>query len=101
MIDMLEKSRITGVAKGERNFHIFYQLLAGLEPNELDDLNLNSDPAVYSYLNKSNVYKVDGTNDVFEFQKTKVLYHVISLILFIFVLISLILFIFVLMIHIC
>jgi hypothetical protein len=68
--------------------------LAGLEPNELgavffffffiiiiifcldshilDDLQLNSDPSCYAYLSKSSVYKVDGTNDVYEFQKTKV-----------------------------
>lgn len=68
---MLEKSRIVNTAPGERNFHIFYQLLAGLEPNELEDLQLNQDPSCYGYLNKSNVYKVDGTNDIFEFQKTK------------------------------
>lgn len=32
---------------------------------------MNSDPGVYAYLNRSNVYQVDGMNDVFEFEKTR------------------------------
>eukprot|EP01127_Copromyxa_protea_P015968 TRINITY_DN4681_c0_g1_i3.p1 TRINITY_DN4681_c0_g1~~TRINITY_DN4681_c0_g1_i3.p1 ORF type:complete len:1023 (+),score=237.78 TRINITY_DN4681_c0_g1_i3:34-3069(+) len=68
---LLEKSRVTGVTQGERNFHIFYQLLAGLNQNELDNLRLNPSADHYNYLNRSTVRTVPGMNDKGEFEKTK------------------------------
>jgi myosin heavy subunit len=48
----LEKTRITKQVDGERNYHVFYQLLAGAEPEMLTDfgLDVNRAASLYSYL---------------------------------------------------
>ena len=45
----LEKNRVSGFPSGERNFHIFYYLLAGASPEERQHLHL-VDKATYRYL---------------------------------------------------
>ncbi|KIM80662.1 glycosyltransferase family 2 protein [Piloderma croceum F 1598] len=45
----LERNRVAGAPSGERNFHIFYYLVAGASPEERQHLHL-LDKSVYRYL---------------------------------------------------
>ncbi|KAJ3112864.1 hypothetical protein HDU96_004093 [Phlyctochytrium bullatum] len=47
---LLEKSRVVTVPNGERSFHIFYQILSGLNSKELEDLHLTPSTTDYAYL---------------------------------------------------
>ena len=66
---LLEKSRVIDQLKGERNFHIFYQLLLGATAEEKKNMLLDA-PEAYYYLKHSS--HIDGWNDVEEFKHTKV-----------------------------
>lgn len=52
---LLEKSRIVSQNKGERNYHIFYCMLAGLTIDEKRKLDLET-AAKYTYLTKVHLY---------------------------------------------
>ena len=55
---LLEKSRVVQQNAGERNFHIFYYLFAGLEPSKCE-VNLLRNPAEHRY--ELHVYSVHDT----------------------------------------
>ncbi|KJE95898.1 myosin IE heavy chain [Capsaspora owczarzaki ATCC 30864] len=65
---LLEKSRVNHQEKGERNFHIFYQLLAG---GPTGDLQLQKDATKYPYLNKGGTVKVGSVDDAADFKEMK------------------------------
>ncbi|XP_051901785.1 myosin IEb [Pristis pectinata] len=66
---LLEKSRVVSQNPGERNFHIYYQLLEGANQEERTNLGVTA-PDYYYYLNQSATYKVDDINDKQEFAET-------------------------------
>ncbi|TKR94098.1 hypothetical protein L596_008431 [Steinernema carpocapsae] len=66
---LLEKSRVVNLNHGERNFHIFYQLLSGADQTLRENLGLSTYD-YYNYLNQSNLSIIDGTDDSKEFRET-------------------------------
>lgn len=74
---LLEKSRIVSLNNGERNYHIFYLLLAGLTVAERTHLELK-DATAYHYLTAGKTVTCDGRNDRDEFLRLKEAMKVLS-----------------------
>jgi myosin heavy subunit len=64
---LLEKTRVVHQIQGERNYHIFYQMIHGASQNELDKRNLQC-AAAYCYLNDG--LNTNSADDNKEFQET-------------------------------
>ena len=67
---LLEKSRTVRQKRGERNYHIFYQLCRGANEQQRASLSLPIDLTSMHYLNQSGCEFVDGIDDVADFQTT-------------------------------
>ncbi|VDK42367.1 unnamed protein product [Anisakis simplex] len=59
---LLEKSRLVSQTLGERNYHIFYCLLAGLNDTEKNELTLTK-AADYFYLTQGKTLEAEGRDD--------------------------------------
>nr|XP_057908698.1 myosin IEb isoform X2 [Doryrhamphus excisus] len=66
---LLEKSRVVSQNAGERNFHIYYQLLEGTSGEQRQNLGVTT-PDYYNYLNQSGTFTVEDVNDKKEFSDT-------------------------------
>lgn len=64
---LLEKTRVVSLSQYERNYHIFYMLLAGANRELRQELFLKP-PEQFFYLNQSGCYEVDNRNEVVEYQ---------------------------------
>ncbi|CAN9497928.1 unnamed protein product [Ophioblennius macclurei] len=67
---LLEKSRVVKQPRGERNFHVFYQLLSGASDDTIKKLKLDRDFSKYNYLSLDSA-AVNGLDDAANFRTVR------------------------------
>lgn len=61
---LLEKVRVSDPSDGERNFHVFYQLIKGADTELRRSLKIEAEPGVYQYLKScTDVETIDDKKD--------------------------------------
>ncbi|GBF93032.1 hypothetical protein Rsub_05643 [Raphidocelis subcapitata] len=68
---LLERSRLVHTAKGERNFHIFYQLLAGATPEERARWHLGPGAASHRLAAAAGCVALPGVDDAADLETTR------------------------------
>ncbi|KZT28618.1 hypothetical protein NEOLEDRAFT_1058410 [Neolentinus lepideus HHB14362 ss-1] len=70
---LLERSRLVYQPLTERNYHIFYQLCAGVPVKERKDMGLDTDVSKFFYLKQGgpNAVSIPGVDDAEEFRATQ------------------------------
>jgi myosin heavy subunit len=69
---LLEKSRVVFQTPGERNYHIFYQLLTASETDQTLTTSLKLQaPELFNFTSQSGVSHVDGISDDKDFEEIK------------------------------
>ncbi|KDQ63241.1 hypothetical protein JAAARDRAFT_53467 [Jaapia argillacea MUCL 33604] len=75
---LLEKGRVVGQIKNERNFHIFYQFTKGASDEQRESFGLQG-PESYALTSSSGCQDVEGINDVHDFSETLKAMQIIGL----------------------
>jgi myosin heavy subunit len=68
---LLEKSRVVGPSKGERNYHIFYQIVAGATNEERVEFSIPKNASSWTYLATGGCVSVPQVNDSDEFKAVR------------------------------
>lgn len=75
---LLEKSRVVGQIRDERNFHIFYQFTKGASNEYRTNFGIQQ-PSTYPYTSASKCLDVDGIDDIADYAETLEAMRVIGL----------------------